>query len=100
MHIISRKMLVDFWLKHSSAKMPMEAWYKAVERASWNTFADVRNTFNSADKAGEFVVFDVGAGYRIIAMIHFNRNKVYLRHVFVHAEYDEWNRQQRKRSAK
>jgi mRNA interferase HigB len=100
MHIISRKTLVDFWSRHPQAKRPMEAWHKAVERASWNTFADVRNTFNSADKAGEFVVFDVGAGYRIIAMIHFNRNKVYLRHVFVHAEYDEWNRQQRKRSAK
>ena len=100
MHIISRKVLVDFWLKHTPAKKPMEAWHKAVERASWTTFADVHNTFNSADKAGEFVVFDVGAGYRIIAVVHFNRNKVFLRHVYTHAEYDGWNEQQRKRSGK
>lgn len=78
----------------------MEAWHKTVERASWNTFADVRKTFNSADKAGEFVVFDVGAGCRIIAAIHFNRSKIYLRHVFTHAEYDAWNGQQRRRSGK
>lgn len=100
MHVISRKMLVDFWQKHPPANRPMEAWHKAVEHASWKTFADVCNTFNSADKAGEFVVFDVGAGYRIIAVIHFNRNKVYLRHVFTHAEYDDWNGQQRKRKRK
>ncbi len=78
----------------------MEAWHKTVERASWGTFADIRNTFNSADKAGELVVFDVGAGYRIIAVVHFNRNKVFLRHVFTHTEYDDWNKQQRKRSRK
>ena len=45
-------------------------------------------------------MFDVGAGYRIIAMTHFNRNKVYLRHVLTHMEYDDWNQQQRKRSRK
>ena len=73
---------------------------KVVERASWGTFTDIRNTFNSADKAGELVVFDVGAGYRIIAAVHFNRNKVFLQHVFTHAEYDDWNEQQRKRSRK
>jgi mRNA interferase HigB len=100
MHVISRKTLVDFWLKHPPAKKPMEAWHKAVEHASWSAFADIRNTFNSADKAGELVVFDVGARYRIIAVIHFNRNKVFLRHVYTHAEYDDWNQQQRKRSRK
>lgn len=78
----------------------MEACHKTVEHASWSTFADIRNTFNSADKAGEFVVFDVGAGFRVIAVIHFNRSRVYIRHVFIHAEYDNWNRLQRKRNNK
>lgn len=91
MHIISRSTLVDFWRKHPSAKNPMEAWHKAAERAAWGKFADIRNTFNSADKAGGLVVFNVGAGYRIIAAVHFNRGKIYLRHVFTHAEYDDWN---------
>jgi mRNA interferase HigB len=84
MHIISRKTLVDFWSRHPPAKRPMEAWHKAVECASWSTVADIRHTFNSADKA----------------VIHFNRNKVYLRHVFTHTEYESWNEQQRKRSRK
>jgi mRNA interferase HigB len=100
MHIISRSMLAEFWLKHPQARIPMESWHKTAQRASWTKFADVRNTFNSADMAGELVVFNVGAGYRIIAAIHFNRNKVYLRHAFTYAEYDDWNEQQRKRSRK
>lgn len=78
----------------------MEAWHKVVEHAWWNRFADIRNSFNSADRAGEFVIFNVGAGFRIIAAVHFNRGKVYLRHVFSHPDYDAWNQQQRSRSGK
>ena len=78
----------------------MEAWHKTAEHASWGKFADIRNTFNSAGMAGDLVVFDVGDGCRIIAAVHFNRNKVFLRHAFTHAEYDNWNEQQRKRSRK
>ncbi|MCH8292569.1 type II toxin-antitoxin system HigB family toxin [Candidatus Poribacteria bacterium] len=35
------------------------------------------------------VVFNIGSNkYRLIASIHFNRSKVYIRHVLTHAEYD------------
>lgn len=43
----------------------------------------------SADKVGKFTVFDIGGNkYRLIAAIHYNRKKVYIRHVLTHAEYD------------
>ena len=33
--------------------------------------------------------FDIGGNkYRLIAAIHYNRKKVYIRHVLTHAEYD------------
>jgi mRNA interferase HigB len=39
---------------------------------------------------GEFVVFNIGGNkYRLIAAVHFNRRKVYVRHVLTHAEYDK-----------
>ena len=54
--------------------------------------AAVRATFNSADKVGDFTVFNVGGeGYRVVAAIHFNRQKLYIRHVFTHAEYERWS---------
>jgi mRNA interferase HigB len=92
MHVISRKALVEFWTVHPPAKGPMAAWFKVVRCASFANFAAVRSLFNSADKAGRFTVFNVGGeGYRVVAAIHFNRQKLYVRHVSTHAEYDRWS---------
>jgi len=39
---------------------------------------------------GNLVVFNIGGNkYRLIAAIHFNRGKVYIRDVLTHAEYDK-----------
>jgi len=41
------------------------------------------------DKVGKFTVFDIGGNkFRLIAVIHYNRKKVYIRHVLTHVEYD------------
>jgi len=38
---------------------------------------------------GNLIVFNIGGNnYRLITSIHFNRAKVYIRHVLTHAEYD------------
>jgi mRNA interferase HigB len=89
MHIISKKKLRDFWQQRPRAKSALEAWYHVVKRAQWVNFADVRAVFSSADLVGRFVVFNVGGNkYRLVAAVHFNRGKVFVRHVLTHAEYD------------
>ena len=95
MHVISRRALVDFWTRHPQAQAPMAAWFKVVSGATFTKFADVKQTFNSADRVGEFVVFDVGARDRIVTVIQFNRGRMYLRHVLTHREYDQWTSGQR-----
>jgi mRNA interferase HigB len=90
MHVISKKKLREFWAKHKRAKLPLEAWYQVARQAKWQSFAEVRETFNTADQVGRFTVFDVGGNkYRLIAAIHFARGKLYVRHVLTHAVYDE-----------
>ena len=90
MHVISKKKLRGFWAKHPRAKAALEAWYQIARTAEWESFADVRQTFNTADQVGRFTVFDIGGNkFRLIAVIHFNRDKVFIRHVLTHAEYDE-----------
>ena len=38
---------------------------------------------------GKFTVFDIGGNkYRLITAIHYNRKKVYIRHVLTHTEYN------------
>lgn len=92
MHVISRKALADFWQVHPPAQGPMTAWFKVVEGTAFTNFAAVRSTFNSADKVGPYTVFNVGGeGYRVVAAIHYNRKKLYIRHVFTHVEYERWS---------
>ena len=93
MHVISRKALTDFWRNHSEAEMHLRAWFKATSKGSFENVADLKRTFSSVDYVPvgkkEFTVFNIGGNrYRLIAAIHFNRGKVYLRNVLTHAEYD------------
>lgn len=90
MHVISKKKLREFWARYPKAKSPLEAWYQIARRAEWESFADVRKTFSTADSVGRFVVFDIGGNkYRLIGVIHYDRRKLFVRHVLTHAEYDE-----------
>jgi len=90
MHVISRKKLKDFWEKHPDSKKPLEAWFKIVRSNRYHTFHELKRTFPKADKVGDRIVFDVGGNkYRLIAVMHFNRFKVYVRHVLTHHEYDK-----------
>jgi HigB_toxin, RelE-like toxic component of a toxin-antitoxin system len=46
--------------------------------------------FPSADQVGKLTVFNIGGNkVRLIAAIHYNRHKVYIRAVLTHSEYDE-----------
>lgn len=90
MHVISKKRLRAFWASHPDAERPLRRWFKIVEDASWESFADVRNTYAHADQVGKFTVFNIaGNKYRLIAAIHFNRGKVFVRKVLTHVEYDQ-----------
>lgn len=66
-------------------------WRKIIESRTFDNFAELKKAFNTIDKAGDFHVFDVGGNkYRIIALINFSSQKLYIRYVFTHREYDKW----------
>jgi len=89
MHVISRKALREFWGKHPDSKTSLSRWFKAMKNSEFSNFNDLRSAFPSADKVDDLIVFDIGGNkYRLIASVHFNRGKVYVRHVLTHSEYD------------
>ena len=46
--------------------------------------------FASSDQVGRLTVFNIGGNkVRLIAAIHYNRKKVYIRAVLTHEEYGE-----------
>lgn len=100
MHVISKKALEAFWLKHPAATAPLEAWYRIVRSSNFENFAEIKRAFNSADYVSPYVVFDVGGNnFRVISVIHFNRQKLYVREVLTHAEYDRWSKSYRSKKS-
>jgi len=90
MHVISRKALRMFWGKQPDSQSSLSRWYKAMTKHDFRSFNELRATFSTADKVGEFIVFNIsGNKYRLIASIHFNQGKVYIRYVLTHPEYDK-----------
>lgn len=68
-----------------------------MKRGRYENFAALRATFGSVDKVGALMVFNVGGNaLRIVAAVHFNTGKVFVRDVLTHAEYDtgRWRRKE------
>ncbi len=90
MHVITRKRLNEFAKLHPDTQNALVQWYKLVKHNEFATFVALREIFPSADRVGKLTVFNIGGNkVRLIAAIHYNRNKVYIRAVLTHAEYDE-----------
>ena len=88
-HVISFKKLRDYFSKETNAKVALQDWYKRTKKAEWESFADLKNTFNSADNVGnnryEFNI--KGNHYRIVAIVLFKIKRVYIRWVGNHKDY-------------
>jgi mRNA interferase HigB len=90
MHVITRKRLNEFAAAHPHTTTGLQHWYAQMKTGSFQNFAEVRAVFPSADQVGKLTVFNVsGNAVRLIAAIHYNRQKVYIRAVLTHAEYDK-----------
>jgi mRNA interferase HigB len=100
MHVISKKALTDFGRRHPRSRESLLAWHQLICAASFQNFLEVKNTFNTADYVAPYTVFDIaGNHFRIIAVIHYNRQKLYIREVFTHAQYDDWTQAHRSRKS-
>jgi len=68
----------------------MEVWYKQATLGTFNSFADVKARFPSADAVGDKLVFNVGGNnFRIVCKIAYGRRVMFIKWVGTHAEYDE-----------
>ena len=94
MRLIARPILRDFGAKHSTTIIPLNDWWAKLSKETCNTFNELKNLFGSVDYIGsDRYVFDIGGNnFRLIAMIHFKKQTVYIRAVLTHKEYDVHNK--------
>jgi len=97
MHVIAKPALVEFWARHPDSESPLRAWYRIMDSEVFADFNNLRATFASADYVDGLTVFNIGGNkYRLIAVIHYNRNKIFIREVLTHPEYDRGNWRKKK----
>lgn len=90
MHVITRKRLNEFADSYPETRTALAQWYEQIKKNDFGNFAELRLMFPAADQVGKLTVFNIGGNkVRLIAAIHYNRKKVYIRTVLTHSEYDE-----------
>ena len=90
MRIIGTEHIEGFCRKRPAIRRHFDRWLQTVEAANWRKWADVRQTYARASKAGLCVVFDVqGGSFRVIARIDYEFQAVSVLHVLTHQQYDQ-----------
>jgi len=92
MHIITHKRLREFWEKYPNAQTSLQIWFNRTEYAQWQNFAELRQLFPSTDQVGNLTVFNIGGNkYRLIALVDYKHQKIFIRHILTHSDYDTNN---------
>ena len=90
MRIIALRTLREFWQEHPDAEQQLRAWYARVSKQNWHSPADVKLAYGNASFVGnDRVVFNIkGNSYRLVVMIRYSKEIVYIRFVGDHVTYD------------
>ena len=95
MRVITWKRLREFARRHPDAAEPLQKWYRLFREAEWENLQDVRRVYPHADavtvaSGNTVTVFNLcGNKYRLIAAIHYNRQRVYVLQLLRHGEYNK-----------
>lgn len=93
MRILSTKRLKNFWENpnYSDSKDDLEVWVSIVKKANWQNTNEVVSEFPSADNVGnKRIIFNIkGNKYRLIVLFRYDLQRVYIRFIGTHKEYDK-----------
>ncbi len=90
MRVVSKAAIREFGRIHPDALEPLLYWYQVAKRAAWKNLTQVRSDFAHADLVGRFTVFNIaGNKYRLVTVINYKWQMVYVRHILTHSDYDK-----------
>jgi len=91
MHIIKVKTLRDFWTGHPDVEQPLKTWVSAVEKARWRNQEDVKASYPGVVpiRDNRFVFKRLkGTDYRLVIKVNYKFQKVFIRFIGTHSQYD------------
>jgi mRNA interferase HigB len=92
MRVIAKSTLREFWLKHADCEQALKS-YNEADKSTWLHPNDIKDDYPSASiLADNRVVFNIkGNTYRLIVKINYDYQKIWIRFIGTHAEYDKIN---------
>ena len=98
MNVIKNKALDKYAEHHEDATDILISWRKIFEKTNFTDIHAIRSVLPTADFTDPYTVFNIkGNNYRLITIIHYQYQRVYIKELLTHAEYDRWNRLRSKR---
>ena len=91
MRIFTEQALKEYAENHPDSRVALQEWTTIVKRSKWTCFADIKKTINSVDNVGnQHYVFNIkGNNYRLVVVIKFTIQFVYIRFIGTHKEYNK-----------
>jgi mRNA interferase HigB len=91
MRIITLGALAHCWVKHPESRKPLEIWYNIAKKAKWKNINEIKMVFSNVSVlANNRIVFNIkGNDYRLVVVVKYTMQAIYIRWVGTHAEYDK-----------
>lgn len=91
MRITSHSAITEFIKEHPDAETPLDIWYRTISKGKFPDFMVLKDVFgNKVDVVEKGYVFDIGGNkYRLAASIHFIPQRLFIREIMTHVEYDK-----------
>ena len=91
MRIFTEQKLREYADEHPESKVALQDWVSTVKKSSWQSFSDIKETYNSVDAIGnQRYIFNIkGNSYRMVVVIKFTIQFVYIRFIGTHKEYEK-----------
>ncbi|MBS1572950.1 MAG: type II toxin-antitoxin system HigB family toxin [Bacteroidetes bacterium] len=91
MRVIAKKILREFWEKHSDCEQQLKSWYQEADHAKWKNLNELKTEYPSVSILEDNrVCFNIkGNSYRLIVKFNFQYQMIWIRFIGTHSEYDK-----------
>jgi len=94
MHVISKRPFNDASLNHPNHKQAIDDLYKVLKKGVFKKPEDLKALIPSLDNFSykdKYWVIDIAGNHlRLIAFIQFIHNRIYIKKILTHPEYDKY----------